>query len=151
MRYLFDTNIIILLHKSASFRAYFEAHFGKVGYGNHYVCAVTHGELTSRVFRNAWSAQKWTELMKFEEEFITQPITSRKMYLAYAEVEAYNQSKHPFFRMPEGSARNMGKNDTWIAAAGLLLKATVVTTDARGFSHFIPEFLQTEILDISKF
>jgi tRNA(fMet)-specific endonuclease VapC len=39
------------------------------------------------------------------------------------------------------TARNMGKNDIWIAATTLLAKGTLVTSDA-DFEHLDPTFLQ---------
>jgi predicted nucleic acid-binding protein len=38
-------------------------------------------------------------------------------------------------------ARNMGKNDLWIAATTHLLNATLVTTD-HDFDHLDPSFIQ---------
>jgi tRNA(fMet)-specific endonuclease VapC len=65
---------------------------------------------------------------------------------AYAEVEVevYSQNRHPHFKVPDGQARKMGKNDIWIAAAAKLKKMTLVTADKKGFSHFVPEFLAVE-------
>ncbi len=41
------------------------------------------------------------------------------------------------------SAKNMGKNDLWIAATASVLSATLLTTD-NDFSHLQDYFLQIE-------
>jgi len=52
---------------------------------------------------------------------------------AYAEIDAYSQGNLP--GKPLGlSARNMGKNDLWIAASAYVSKAGLVTTDG-DFDH----------------
>jgi tRNA(fMet)-specific endonuclease VapC len=51
---------------------------------------------------------------------------------------------HVAFPLPSGLfARNMGKNDLWIAATALLLEATLITTD-NGFNHLLPFFIEIE-------
>jgi len=55
--------------------------------------------------------------------------------LPYIEVDTYSQGKHPKLSLPFGvSARNMGKNDIWIAATALALNAELITTD-KDFNH----------------
>jgi predicted nucleic acid-binding protein len=44
------------------------------------------------------------------------------------------------------SARNMGKNDLWIAATASVLKAKLLTTD-RDFDHLDSEFLEVIYID----
>jgi len=57
------------------------------------------------------------------------------IYRAYADIDAYSQSNHPTLSLPQGmTARNMGKNDLWIAATAHVLRATLVTTD-KDFDH----------------
>lgn len=48
------------------------------------------------------------------------------------------------------SARNMGKNDLWIAASAIVLKATLLTTD-KDFDHLSPSFINIDLIDISTF
>ncbi len=45
------------------------------------------------------------------------------------------------------SARNMGKNDIWIAATASVLDATLLTTD-KDFNHLDGEFFQVGKIDI---
>ncbi len=48
------------------------------------------------------------------------------------------------------SARNMSKNDLWIAAAALDSKAILLTTD-NDFEHLHNQFITVEIIDIAKY
>lgn len=52
---------------------------------------------------------------------------------AYAKIDAYSQGRLPEQPL-EMSARNMGKNDLWIAATAYLANAALVTTDG-DFDH----------------
>ena len=62
----------------------------------------------------------------------------------YAEIDAFSQNKLP--ENPLGiSARNMGKNDLWIAATASVLGAKLLTADA-DFEH-----LQGVFLDLERF
>ncbi len=51
---------------------------------------------------------------------------------------------------PNISARNMGKNDLWIAAAAHIIQATLLTTD-KDFLHLDKHFFDIELLDIQLF
>lgn len=48
------------------------------------------------------------------------------------------------------SARNMGKNDAWIAATAYAAQATLVTTD-KDFDHLADTFFKLDRLDIQRF
>jgi len=48
------------------------------------------------------------------------------------------------------TARNMGKNDLWIAATTHVLNATLVTTD-KDFDHLDKIYIKRDYLDIEMF
>lgn len=150
-KYLFDTNILFFLIKNEEKRAIFEAEFGVLGSPNHFVASVTLGELLSMVRRNGWSKKRVEDAEQMYKNFSQQGIDPREIQEAYAEIEMYNQLKHPNFRPADGQAKKMGKNDVWIAAAAKVLGAEVVTTDRKGFSHFIPEFLEVRLKSVSEY
>ncbi len=57
------------------------------------------------------------------------------LLVPYIEIDTYSQGKHPNLNLPIGiSARNMGKNDIWIAATTLALNAELITTN-KNFEH----------------
>ena len=71
------------------------------------------------------------------------PVTDNpKLIKMYSEIDAYSQSYHPSLKLPI-SARNMGKNDLWIAATTAVYNATLISTDA-DFDHLDGLFLYFE-------
>lgn len=149
--YLFDSNILFMLERSETFLSYFNAHFGKIGSPNHYITYITLGELKSMANCNRWSNTRKEAFFAFVAEFQFVHLESNEGASAYSEVESYSQNRHPKFKVPDGQARKMGKNDIWIAAAAKLKKMTLVTADKKGFSHFSPEFLAVELIEVSDF
>jgi hypothetical protein len=63
-----------------------------------------------------------------------------KVRSRHAEIDAFSQGKLPGKRL-EMSARNMGKNDLWIAATAVVLDATLITTD-HDFDHLAKNFVR---------
>jgi tRNA(fMet)-specific endonuclease VapC len=64
----------------------------------------------------------------------------------YGEIDAFSQGKlqRP---LPNGvSARNMGKNDLWIAAAASATQSILLSTD-RDFAHLEGAFIKFEYYD----
>ena len=60
---------------------------------------------------------------------------------AYVQIDSFSQGKNINFDLLKGgSARNMGKNDIWIAATAYSLEARLITTD-KDFSHLDPIFI----------
>ena len=79
------------------------------------------------------------------------PLDSEDVIEAYAEIDAYSQGKHPEKPLPKGiTARNMGKNDLWIAATAYALGAKFFTTD-KDFTHLQDTYLDIHIADWQKF
>jgi predicted nucleic acid-binding protein len=70
-------------------------------------------------------------------------INYRPIVLRYGEIDAFSQGKLPDKPL-SASARNMGKNDLWIAATASVLDAKLITTDA-DLGH-----LKTVFLDIDQ-
>lgn len=66
-------------------------------------------------------------------------INHPKIIDAYVEIDLYSQ------RYPSG-ARNMGKNDLWIAACALASGAKLLTTD-KDFAHLSPGLMDVEVIE----
>ncbi len=80
-----------------------------------------------------------TSLRTYLSSFVTLDIHVETVINRYAEIDAFSQNRlvdHPLGM----SARNMGKNDLWIAATASVLGATLVTTD-NDFTHLDNHFL----------
>lgn len=92
------------------------------------------GELEAFALKADWGYQKVSFMQRLFERF---PIVDliRGITLVYAQVDAYSQGKLREQPLPPGlSARNMGKNDLWIAATALYLDLELHTTD-QDFDH----------------
>ena len=95
---------------------------------------VVVGELKSFALKSKWGYQRVNFLEHLLDEY---PIAAMEDALPdlYARLDAYSQGKLPGQPLPRGlSARNMGKNDLWIAATALYLDLPLHTAD-RDFDH----------------
>ena len=66
----------------------------------------------------------------------------------YAQIDAYSQGKisSENGRQLGTSARNMGKNDLWIAATAALTDAVLLTSD-QDFAHLDGVFITVELIE----
>lgn len=150
-RYLLDTNVILLLIKRASFGAYFEQRYRsqpEVFLGYSYVSL---GELDSLAQQNQWGPRRMGELIQVLRSLQMVPLSGQALIAQYGKIDAYSQGRLAGFLLPAGmSARNMGKNDLWLAASAATLGAVLITTD-RDFDHLSPHFLGVDWVDISRY
>jgi tRNA(fMet)-specific endonuclease VapC len=118
---IFDTNLLInLIRKdlSASNRLV--------------IPIIVVGELEAFALKSDWGVQK---VNRMNHLFTTYPIADITLPITrlYAQIDAFSQGKlqeNPL----KYSARNMGKNDLWIAATALYLDMELHTTD-NDFDH----------------
>lgn len=150
-RYLLDTNIILLLIKRAAFGAYFDQAYRSqpnVFLGYSYS---TLGELDSLAQQNQWGPRRLGELAQVLGSLQMVPLTGQTLIEKYGKIDAYSQGRLADSPLPPGmSARNMGKNDLWIAATAAVMGATLITTD-RDFDHLSPDFLTLEWVNIEEY
>ena len=99
---------------------------------------VVAGELEALALKNDWGYQKVKFLQLLLDSYPVADL-NRDVTRLYGEVDAYSQGKLKGQPLSVGlTARNMGKNDLWIAAIGLYLDMEVHTTD-NDFDH-LPAF-----------
>jgi len=67
----------------------------------------------------------------------------------YGEIDAFSQGKL-LYKIGNFSARNMGKNDLWIAATASVYNLTLLTTD-NDFNHLADTYLTLENIALSKY
>ena len=94
------------------------------------------GELEAFALKADWGYQKLTRLQQVLD---TYPIADidRDLTKIYAQIDAYSQGKLKSLPLPKGlTARNMGKNDIWIAATAFYLDMTLYTKD-NDFDHLV--------------
>lgn len=98
---------------------------------------VVVGELEAFALKADWGYQKVAFMRRLFERI---PIVEiiRELTTIYASVDAYSQGKLKGQPLPLGlSARNMGKNDLWIATTALYLDVELHTND-NDFDHLLP-------------
>lgn len=143
MRYLFDTNILLRYIRNAEdvkMRA-FDQKYNPLGLQHTpIVCVVSLGELKSLGKRNGWGKKRIEAVEKFLKLFVIVDIYAAEVLERYAEIDAFSQNK--LSEKPLAvSARNMGKNDLWIAAVASVLDAKLLTND-RDFDHLNGVYLE---------
>ena len=124
MIYLLDTNILIHYLRKSSLADYVERTYKPLVPSpttTPIISAVIHGELESLALQNNWGEPRKLELQLLINKFLIVDIRVKAIINRYAEIDAYSQGKlkgQPLI----GSARNMGKNDLWIAATASVLE-----------------------------
>ena len=95
-------------------------------------------EILSIALQNNWGDKKYRVIKKMvDQSFIIH--TNDEIADVYAEIDAFSQGRLPGNSLGM-SARNMGKNDLWIAATARVANASLITTDA-DFDHLNGTFI----------
>lgn len=143
MIYVFDTNILLhevrqsdLFRKISLHTAINEAATVQA------ISFATVAETKSIAYRRQWGSAKLSRLQAILDSYLTIDQITVELIERYVEIEAYSQGKH-ISRRGDFSARNMGKNDLWIAATASVLGATLLTTD-QDFNHIDGIFASVE-------
>jgi len=117
MAYLIDTNIIV--HFVRASITYERLEKSIPLFSNNldvYFSEVSVGEILSISQRNRWGNKKIERMETLLDSLTLIPLSYPDIYRAYANIDGYSQSNHPTLSLPKGmTARNMGKNDLWIA------------------------------------
>ncbi len=139
--YLLDTNVILLGIRAGNDWAAKRRSLGLDKSAN-FISVVTLGELWSLSIQNNWGAKRIVEMEKLLLQFIVVDINIESIILRYAEIDAFSQGRL-VGKLLGTSARNMGKNDLWIAATASALNLTLLSSD-QDFGHLSPVFLSLE-------
>ena len=143
---LLDTNILLhLIRQDATgkrimrdYQIYSSAH-------RPVISEVSIGELKSLATQRQWGQKLQDDMLDLLNSFTVMPIGFPDVYDLYAEIDAFSQAKYPH-QIANFTARNMGKNDLWIAATASVLGAKLLTTDA-DFEHLAGVFLDLQRLN----
>jgi tRNA(fMet)-specific endonuclease VapC len=150
MDYILDTNILVIYVRASKVARNLEKDLGLFAQQNNLiVSAVTVGEIRSLAIQNKWGDRKVERLNQLLERFLIADINVKEIIEKYAEIDAFSQGKLPG-TLTKFSARNMGKNDLWIAATGAVLNLVLVTTDS-DFDHLNGQYLTVQKVDIKKY
>jgi tRNA(fMet)-specific endonuclease VapC len=143
IRYILDTNIILhYIRASSLYKRIEKDHQLTNPNSTILISIVSKAELLSIGKQRNWeNPEKLKKLNEgIDNSFIVIDITNDKALLqAYSEIDAYSQGKLTG-RPLNSSARNMGKNDLWIAATASVTNSTLITTD-QDYDHLNGSFL----------
>ncbi len=147
--YLLDTNVVVAMVRYPKFTAHFEENYSKDA--DRFISVVVEGEIKSLAIQWNWGEAKLQRMNIVLSTFIILPIKIDSIIHAYAQIDAFSQGKLLDKPLPTGlSARNMGKNDLWIAATAHATSATLLTTDT-DFDHLHNAFLDLDRIDIQPY
>ncbi len=143
MNYLWDTNLLVHYIRTSTTYQNLNSRYNFFGAENQvFISIVTMGEIYSLAKQRKWQEKKLQKLATLISHLNLLPIARQEIVVAYAEIDAYSQGKLEGTPLPTGmSARNMGKNDVWIAATAHHLNLTLVTSD-KDFDHLQTVFIQ---------
>jgi len=137
MSFTLDTNILIhLLRESPLSEKLSQTYFNEER-PTLMISIVSQAEIESVAIQHGYGLKKIQKLRKLLSEFLIIPISDRQLIDRYVEIDAYSQGRLANQPLTEGmSARNMGKNDLWIAATASVTRTPLITTD-KDFDHLI--------------
>ena len=146
MNYVLDTNIILLYLKDHPTKTLIEETYGPfLPENNPIISIVTVAEIRSIAAKNNWGEKRIKIVEEFMNELIVVEIRFNDLINAYAEIDAFSQGKLKD-RPLKVTARNMGKNDLWIAATAHVTQAKLITTD-KDFEHLAGEYFEVIIIN----
>lgn len=138
--YLLDTNVIVALVRGNTLARTIDETFGlRASKIRHMASVVSQGEVRVLAERNKWGTAKRSALDNALDNLVTVDISHPAIIAAYVEIDLYSHGH-------EEGARNMGKNDLWIAACAKATNSTLLTTD-RDFDHLDPSLVRVSYID----
>jgi predicted nucleic acid-binding protein len=136
---LLDTNVILALVRANDLGQDIDKRFGlTTATQRPFASIVSLGEVHVLARRNGWGEKKLAALENALDNLVVVDINHPSVIEAYVTLDLVSQNHS------EG-ARNMGKNDLWIAACAKAAGAWLLTTD-KDFSHLIPDHLNGEVI-----
>ncbi len=147
MNFLFDTNILVHYLRKSAIANQIQAHYRPFAAGNAALLSVVSvGEIKALALRNRWGQNKIQQLIELMSFFVITDINAIDILESYAEIDTYSQGK--LLGKPlTTSARNMGKNDIWIAATAHITGATLLTADL-DFEHLHEVYCDVRFFEI---
>ena len=150
MNYLLDTNVVLIYTRNSPMAQRIEQDLYLFdGTNDLFVSVVTTGEIDSLMLQRKYGKKKQEAFRELLNSLSVIDINIREIISRYAEIDAYSQGNHPTKPLPT-SARNMGKNDLWIAATSSHYDLMLVTTD-QDFNHLENEFLSLIRINIEQY
>lgn len=132
--YVLDTNILIHIANISETWEKINEQFDPFS-NNSYLSFATVAEAESFAKRLKWGKGK-TSILEGVTRSFKLVHSSEELIAHYVEIDVFSQGKHPNLHLQKGiSARNMGKNDIWIAATAKSIDGAELITTDRDFEH----------------
>ncbi len=145
MRYVLDSNIVLYYVRNSERKNIIEQQYQPFAEGNTAIISiVTVAELTSLAQRQKWGERKQQVLQNIFDSLAIIEIRYSDLIQAYAQIDTYSQGKDEN-RPLKMSARNMSKNDLWIAATTHTTNSKLLTTD-KDFEHLNSVFFELDLI-----
>ncbi len=150
MNLLLDTNIILNIVRAKNYDAVRE--FINPENSSLYISVVVEAEIRSIAVRHRWGANRINHLNHFLDALNI--IEVNQFFVSnYVRIDSYSQRLSPNFDTypyPFHTARNMGKNDLWIASLAAMFDLQLVTTDS-DFDHLHKVFFDVRKINPDEF
>jgi len=149
MRFVFDTNIVLFYLKDGKTKDYIERKFAPFSPPNRVIVSfVTIAEIKALALKNSWGPRRIAAVEQLLSYMAVVDVAYPQLLDNYARIDAYSQCRINGYQY-QFTARNMGKNDLWVAATTGLSGATLLTGD-KDFEHLAPEYFPVEYIDHRK-
>lgn len=146
MNYVLDTNAVLLyLRDDKTKRLLEETYEIFLPHNTAIASLATVAEIYSIGLQRDWGARKIKLVRKFLNRLVVVEIRFGELIDAYIQIDAFSQGNLKN-RPLKFTARNMGKNDLWIAATAYVTESKLLTTD-RDFEHLHGEFFDVIFID----
>lgn len=148
--YLIDTNLIVLCGRDEKLAKKINAKYPIFSQKRaSTISVVSLGELDALNKKHQYGLRRLGEIDTLVKPLLAIDINTKKIIDKYGDIDAYSQGK--LKSNPLGtSARNMGKNDLWIAATASVYDLTLITTD-KDFEHLNGVFLDLIYVNLEDF
>lgn len=144
-----DTNILLHIVRGDNIGKAVKNYINRIEDPQVFISIVTLAEAGSLAIKFGWGESRAKIMKDLIDSLLCINLTTKNKELieAYINLDAFSQGKisAPNGKKLNNSARNMGKNDLWIAATVYAINAELLTTDA-DFNH-----LKSDWIDINFF
>lgn len=142
-------NILLIYLRDSGISGDIDRRFDPFGNANVPVISVVSiGEIRSLAIRNRWGKRRMQQMEELLKQLVIADIHVEEVIQLYAEIDAFSQGQFP--GKPLGmTARNMSKNDLWIAATAAAANLRLLTAD-KDFGHLQGVFIDLVEIKIIK-
>ena len=150
MDYLLDSNIVIIYSRDNEVARRIEEDY-KIFSGDHRlaISTVSLGEINASVKKLQLGERRKNKIEQILEKINEFGVNIEEVIDRYGDIDAFSQGKLAG-KKGKFSARNMGKNDIWIAATASVFNLTLITTD-KDFDHLDGVYIDLEYISLKRY